>query len=76
MHFFKPRRLTAEEQSTVILYSITGAQNAMLEYDEDTGKIEDNTDALVYATDDKFVQVSEIGYVTLHDSLDDALLNW
>lgn len=70
---FIPRPMRVEEQSEVATYSLT-YDGDIIDYDEQAYKVFDNCGALVYATtEDKYIAITEIGYVSLHDDLIDAL---
>lgn len=68
-----PRALTAQEQSEVIMYSLTHSKCEMLEYDETTRIVKDDMGLAMYATDEGWVLISELGVVSLCNTLDEVM---
>ena len=73
---FLPRPLTAEEENTVVIYSLTHEANDGLEYNPETKMIQDGMGALGYATEEVWVGITEIGVVTTFGTLEEMLESW
>jgi len=66
--------MTEEEQSLVATFSLTYS-GEMLEYDEQYAKVQSSSGALVYASGDIYIAVTEIGRVSIHEDITDALIS-
>lgn len=71
--FYKPRHMTEEEQSVVATFSLTYGGD-MLEYDEKHLKVQNSFGALVYASCDIYIAITELGRVSTHEDITDALI--